>query len=135
MNRWAILAIGVLAVLAATAAWHFAFGTATRFEAAVEQSARAELDHLEMTQVQADLQSDRTLVLSGPADDFQRSELVRIMDAQPGVARVRWRDAAPGRGLPLLAEAELYALAGFCVGLLLSYLLELRRRSRAEWRW
>ena len=32
--------------------------------------------------------------------------------------------------LPLLAEAELLALLGFGLGLLLTYLLELRRRAR-----
>jgi len=32
--------------------------------------------------------------------------------------------------LPLIVEAELLALSGFGLGLLLTYLLELRRRSR-----
>ncbi len=32
--------------------------------------------------------------------------------------------------LPLIAEAELMALTGFGLGLLLTYLLELRRRAR-----
>ena len=32
--------------------------------------------------------------------------------------------------MPLLIEAELLALGGFSVGLLLPYLAELRRRSR-----
>ena len=32
--------------------------------------------------------------------------------------------------IPLLVEAELMALTGFCAGLLLTYLLELRRRAR-----
>lgn len=32
--------------------------------------------------------------------------------------------------LPLLAEAELLGLFGFGIGLLLAYLLELRRRAR-----
>lgn len=32
--------------------------------------------------------------------------------------------------MPLLMEAELLALAGFSVGLLLAYLVELRRRAR-----
>lgn len=31
--------------------------------------------------------------------------------------------------MPLLVEAELLALGGFCVGLLLAYLVELRRRA------
>ena len=32
--------------------------------------------------------------------------------------------------MPLLVEAELLGLVGFSTGLLLTYLLELRRRSR-----
>lgn len=32
--------------------------------------------------------------------------------------------------LPLMVEAELMALTGFGLGLLLTYLLELRRRAR-----
>jgi len=32
----------------------------------------------------------RRLVLSGPADDFQRAELVQILADIPGVAGVRW---------------------------------------------
>jgi hypothetical protein len=46
-----------------------------------------------MYQVQAHIQRDplsRRLVLSGPADDFQRSELVRRLDEVPGVLEVRW---------------------------------------------
>ncbi len=37
--------------------------------------------------------------------------------------------------MPLLAEAILFSLGGFAVGMLLSYLLELRRRARADRRW
>ena len=36
----------------------------------------------------------RTLILSGPADDFQRAELVRILNYVPGVGNVRWANAA-----------------------------------------
>ena len=37
--------------------------------------------------------------------------------------------------MPLIVEACLLALAGFSLGLLLAYLVELRRRAYAEWRW
>ncbi len=37
--------------------------------------------------------------------------------------------------MPLLVEALAVALAGFIAGLVLAYLLELRRRSNSEWRW
>ena len=136
-RRMALLA-GTAAVLALMALWHGPGGAATRFATAVETGSRQTLDAFEMTQVRSQLEDDpltRTLVLSGPADDFQRSELVRIMDELPGVAKVRWSNSRPASMLPLLAEAELGALVGFCLGLLLAYLVELRRRSRAEWRW
>ena len=37
--------------------------------------------------------------------------------------------------IPLIAEVVLLTLGGFAVGALLAYLLELRRRARANWRW
>ena len=77
----------------------------------------------------------RTLVLSGPADNFQRGELVRILNEVPGVARVRWAKSSPGSTLPMLLEVELAALLSFGLGLLLAYLIELRRRSNAQWSW
>jgi hypothetical protein len=40
-----------------------------------------------------------------------------------------------GGGTPLIAEGGLIALLGFLVGLLLAYLVELRRRYNAQWSW
>lgn len=37
--------------------------------------------------------------------------------------------------MPLVAEVLLLALAGFALGAVLAYLIELRRRAQAEWRW
>ena len=37
--------------------------------------------------------------------------------------------------MPLIAEVGLFAIAAFAVGALLAYLLDLRRRANAEWRW
>lgn len=37
--------------------------------------------------------------------------------------------------MPLLAEAALISLVGFAVGLLIAYLIALRRRANADWRW
>jgi hypothetical protein len=37
--------------------------------------------------------------------------------------------------MPLVAEIILLTLTGFAVGSGLSYLLALRRRANAEWRW
>jgi hypothetical protein len=73
--------------------WSGPIGAADRLTAKVETAARAELRRLEMAPVSARFERDplrRRLVLSGPADDFQQSELVRIMDDMPGVSGVRW---------------------------------------------
>ena len=79
---------------------------------------------------------ERSLELSGPADDFQRSELVRILNDVPGVEEVHWSDTRGGGFIPpLIAEVELAALISFGLGLLLAYLLELRRRYNAQWSW
>jgi hypothetical protein len=75
----------------------------------------------------------RQLLLSGQVDDFQRSELTRLMSDVPGVGRASWSPSE--RGLPLLAEGALSALASFLFGLLLAYLVELRRRHNAQWKW
>jgi hypothetical protein len=37
--------------------------------------------------------------------------------------------------IPLIVEASAMSLIGFSIGLLLAYLVELRRRANAEWRW
>ncbi len=96
IGRVGILALGIASTLGATAIYHGPAGAGDRLATAIEKIARAELDRQEMVQVNAKLQRNplrRTLVLSGPADDFQRSELVRIMGALPGVDAVGW-DAA-----------------------------------------
>ena len=139
-RRRATLAVvaGGISVLAAGLLWHGPLGTRERFVTTIERQSRQVLNDWEMPQVQARVERDplkRTLVLSGRADDFQRSELVRIMDGVPGVANVRWADTKGPATLPLLAEAELAGLVCFGLGLLFAYLLELRRRYRAQWSW
>ena len=37
--------------------------------------------------------------------------------------------------IPLIVEASAMSLIGFSIGLLVAYLVELRRRANAEWRW
>ena len=93
MNRNLILALGAAAVLAETALWHGPLGTGDRLAGKIERTARAELKRLEMPMVTARLERGplrRRLVLSGPADDFQQRELIRIIDEIPGVSSVRW---------------------------------------------
>lgn len=93
MNRALIFLGGVAAVLAVTALYHGPLGGGDRFAASVEGNARAQLAHDEMTQVQAHVQHDpltRTLILTGPADNFQRTEIARRMEALPGIGEARW---------------------------------------------
>ena len=85
---------GAAAALVAAALWHGPLGAGQRLTAKIEGAARTELQRQEMTGINVRLEREplleRRLVLSGPADDFQESELVRILDAKPGVAGVRW---------------------------------------------
>ena len=130
------LAAGIAVSIAAAALWHGPLGAADRFTARVERGARQALDYYEMTKITAHLHRAplaRTLILSGPADDFQTSELVRLLDQLPGVSRTSWTDRAGGP--PLIAEAAGVSILSFLFGLLLAYLVELRRRYNAQWTW
>ena len=93
MNRLTIFAAGVAATLGAGALWHGPLGAGDRLASRADAVARATLDHYEMPAVSAKLERSplsRTMILSGPADSFQRAELVRILREIPGVAAVRW---------------------------------------------
>lgn len=97
MSRRLILLAGIAATLGFTALWHGPLGAGDRMARKIEADARRQLDHDEMYMIQARLQRGplaRRLILSGPADDFQRSELVRRLDAIPGVLDVRWDPAS-----------------------------------------
>jgi hypothetical protein len=89
-----------------------------------------------MTQINARLGHaplTRELILEGPADDFQTSELVRLMSQLPGVSDATWQG---GNGaLPIIVEGALVAIAGLLVGAVLAYLAELHRRHNAQWSW
>jgi hypothetical protein len=69
----------------------------------------------------------------GHVDDWQRGELARLFSQLPGVSRATWSEA--DAGLPLFVEAVLTAISGFLGGLLIAYLVELRRRYNAQWNW
>lgn len=130
------LAIGIAVTLAAIALWHGPLGAAQRLTTSVERDARATLDFYEMSRVAAHLHRGpltRHMVLAGPADHFQRTELVRTIDTLPGVGSAGWTDEAGAP--PLIVEAGGVALAGFLFGLVLAYLVELRRRYNAQWTW
>jgi hypothetical protein len=130
-----ILVIAAAIAIAGAFAWHGPAGAADRFASTVEDSARQRLVDWEMPQVQAHLHRNpltRRLLLSGPADDFQQSELVRIMSDVPGVSRATWSGSA---GIPLIVEGVGAALLGFLLGLLLAYGSDRRRRYNAQWKW
>jgi hypothetical protein len=135
-KRNVALALGLFVSLGFAALWHGPLGAADRFTTPVERSAREALNYYEMTKVSAHLHHDpltRRLILSGPADDFQTSELVRLFSQLPGVSRAQWTNAPAG--VPLILEAFGVAIAGFLLGLLLAYLVDLRRRYNAQWTW
>ncbi len=93
MKRGTIMASGIAATLAASAVWHGPLGTGERLAVHADKIARATLDHYELPAVSGHLQRGplaRVMVLSGPADPFQRTELLRIMGKVPGVNAVHW---------------------------------------------
>ena len=134
--RTKALAIGAAISIALAALWHGPLGAGNRFASRIDRDVRQVLDYYEMTQVSGHIQHGpltRQIHLSGPADDFQHSELVRLLNQLPGVAGTSW--SADRRGIPLIAEAMGVALLGFLLGLLLAYLIELHRRYNAQWNW
>ncbi len=97
MNRRQILFLGIAAVVGTAALWHGPLGAGDRLASQAEASARRTLDYYELPMIQARMQRHpltRRLILSGPADDFQRAELIRILDDTPGVLEVRWDPAS-----------------------------------------
>jgi hypothetical protein len=135
-KRYFILAIGLVASLAAAALWHGPLGAADRFASEVDRNARRTVVYYEVPQVSAHLQRGpltRRILLAGTVDDFQRGELVRLMEDIPGVREASW--SSDGGGLPLIVEGGAGAFLGFLLGLLLAYLVELRRRYNAQWNW
>lgn len=136
-RRYLALGLGAMVAIALAALWHGPLGAADRFTREVEQVARQALVYNEIPEVSGHLHHGpltRRLLLSGPADDFQRSQLVIVMDQVPGVESVGWSQDGGG-GTPLIVEGALVALLGFLFGLLVAYLRELRRRYNAQWKW
>jgi len=134
-RRLVALVLGVLAAVGLAALWHGPLGGADEFTTTVEQSVRASLVYNEIPEVSGHLHRGpltRRVLLSGPADDFQRSELVRIIGDLSGVESTSW---SGGTGVPLILEGAIAALLGFLLGLLVAYLRELRRRYNANWNW
>ena len=135
-RKWVVLDFGIGASVLASLLWSGPLGGARRFIDSVELYARKALEYYEMTQVTARLGRGpltRQLILEGPADDFQRSELARLFSQVPGVSDATW---IGGNGAwPIILEGALVAIAGFLVGTLLAYLFERHRRYNAQWSW
>jgi len=102
-RNYPLLAGAAVAAVAVGYLWHGPGGAGQRLAVSVERGARIALDNYEMTQVSVKLERgplSRTLVLSGPADDFQQRQMIQILRQVPGAGRVRWdRPLAPSRGL------------------------------------
>ncbi|MEA1072640.1 hypothetical protein SH584_06425 [Sphingomonas sp. LY29] len=97
MTRFRILMLGIAASLAFTALWHGPLGAGDRMATRAEVIARRTLDYYELPMIQARMERQpmsRRIVLSGPADNFQRGELVRIMDQIPGILEATWDPAS-----------------------------------------
>ena len=137
-RRWRItvLASGLAVAIAAALVWHGPLGAADRLTSDVERIARqvlvdfdapagitVRIHHGPLT---------RQLILSGPADDFQRAEASRLLSQIPGVSQAVW---TPTIAIPLIVECAIASVLGFLCGLLIAYLLELRRRYNAQWTW
>ena len=136
-RRVVALVVGVALALAGVGLWHGPLGAAGRFTAHVERMARESLVFYEMPKVTAHLHRNplsRRLVLAGPAgNDWQRSETVRLFSQVPGVSAATWSEQ--DSGTPLILEGAGAAMLGFILGLMLAYLIELRRRYNAQWNW
>jgi hypothetical protein len=133
--KWTAITSGLGVAWIGTALWSGPLGGADRFIRVVERMAREALDYYEMTQIEAHLARaplTRELLMSGPADDLQHSELVRLLSQLPGVSQATFFGHG---GIPLVLEGLGAGLAGFLFGALLAYLLELHRRHNAQWSW
>ena len=128
--------IGLFISLLLALAWHGPLGGADRFAAKVENDINKTLVYYEMKTVTGALHRaplSREVILKGQADEFQKSELVRLVDQIPGVTGTTW--SGDQSGIPLIAQGLAVSVLGFLFGLLLAYLVELRRRYNAQWKW
>jgi hypothetical protein len=135
-RRDVFLVAGILASMGAAALWHGPLGAADRFTFQVERIARQVLiDFSAPAAITVHIHHGpltRQLILSGPADDFQREETSRLLSQIPGVSDAVW---TPSMAIPLIVEAIAVSLMGFLLGLLVAYVAERRRRYNSQWSW
>ena len=101
---WGKFAIGLGAALAVGVIDHVALGRGEAFVGELEATAQQVVARERVPGVTARMQRDplaRTVILSGPADTFQRNGmgslpgLDRLMLGVPGMARVEWANPPP----------------------------------------
>jgi len=133
MKRNRALLFGIAATLLAAFMWHGPGGAGERLARHVDGEIRRTLDHYEMQQVKNRMQRGplmRRMIFHGPADEFQRTEIVRIAEELPGIAEARWnRPGFRWLPLPLLVEAMMMALVAFAAGAIIAYVVSLRARN------
>lgn len=143
MNRRRIFLIGIAATLACSGLWHGPLGAGERFATAADERAARTILYNDVPETDgvpvfsAKMQRSpltRRILVEGQPDDFQRSELARILNDVWGILDVSWVDK-DGRFqpnifmMPLAVEAQLLGLVSFALGMIIAYLLELRRRA------
>lgn len=132
------LGLGLVASVLLALAWHGPGGAGARLARSIETDIATMLGYYEMTAISGRLERGplrRRIIYRGPADDFQRAELVRLTEHRPGVGEARWsRPKDPLRyPLPLWFEAVALGIAGFGVGMVLAYAASLRPREERRW--
>ena len=132
-TRYAVL-IGTAASIACAALLHGVGGAGERLAGTLDVQQRRMLDEYEMQAIEGRAQRDpiaRRIIMKGPADDFQRAELVRYSERLPGVGEARWNRAKSELTYPVpaLIEGIALSLAAFVVGLLIAYLAFVRRED------
>ena len=134
-TRYAVL-IGTAASIACTALWHGAGGAGERLATTLDRQQREMLDSYEMQAIDGRTQRDpiaRRIIMKGPANDFQRAELVRYTERESGVGEARWNrpKSQLTYPLPALIEGIFLSLATFVAGLLVAYAAFVPRREDA----
>ncbi len=128
------LAVGFAATAASAFLWHGPGGAGERFATRSDRDVRQMLHYFEMTQVEGHVQRGpiaRRILYKGPADDFQRTELVRLGEDLPGIGEARWNRPRSNLTfpLPLLGEALAMALGSFLAGITITYILSFGRNG------
>lgn len=135
-KRWLLVDAALVAAVGASLLWSGPLGGARQFINRVESEVHETLVFYEMDKIvharlgRAPL--NRQVILEGSLNDFQKSELARIVGELPGVSIATWNY----RGArPIVLDGALASWVGFLLGWLLAYLIEWRRRENAQWSW